>query len=298
MRSLAIVAVAVCVACGGGQTSGSGPARPTTPASAAEHGRLVTAGDALWSQRGDAAKLRAAIAKWQAAVDLDGSDVRTFEKLGRAISLLGNVGMAKASKAERSALFKRGAALAERGIAAASPAFGRLRRQGAKLIDAIEVTERAAAPLVYWYAVNLGSYVAEVGVSAGIKYKDTIFKSMSHVLKVAPGYYYRGADRALGAFFAALPGFLGGDLARSKRHFEAAIKGAPNFLGNYVVMAEYYAVKKKDRALFDSLLAKVVAAKACSPNGPSPCVEAGLVVEASIDKKQAEKLMAKRASLF
>jgi len=296
MRSLAIVAVAVCVACGGGQPSG--PARPTTPASVAEHRRLVAAGDALWSQRGDAAKLRTAIARWQAAVDLDGSDVRTFEKLGRAISLLGNVGMAKASKAERAALFKRGAALAERGIAAASPAFARLRRQGAKMVDAIAVTERAAAPLVYWHAVNLGSYVAEVGVSAGIKYKDTIFKLMSHVLKVAPGYYDRGADRALGAFFAALPSFLGGDLARSKRHFDAAIKGAPNFLGNYVVMAEYYAVKKKDRALFDSLLAKVVAAKACVAGGPSPCVEPGLAVEAYIDKRQAEKLMAKRDSLF
>lgn len=296
MRS-ALVAAAVCVACGGGQTATpKGP--PTNPARAGEHRQLVAAGDALWKQRGDAAKLRAAIDKWQAAVNIDATDAATYEKLGRAISLLGNVGMATATKAERAALFQRGAKLAERGIAAASPAYARLRRQGAKILDAVKVTERAAAPLVYWHAVNLGSYVAEVGVSAGIKYKDTIFKLMSHVLQVAPSYYYRGADRALGAFFAALPPFLGGDLTRSKKHFDAAVKHAPNFLGNYVVMAEFYAVKKKDKALFDELLGKVVAARACGDGVASPCVRPELTVEAAIDKKQAQKLMARKAKLF
>ena len=47
-------------------------------------------------------------------------------------------------------------------------------------------------------------------------------------------------------------------LSEAKRYFEWAIQIDPTYLDNYVAYAKEYAVRAKDRALFESLLRHVL----------------------------------------
>lgn len=298
MRLIHVLLAAAVAACSGTPATPAVSRAALTPEKQTEHDKLVRTGDEAWRQRQDPASLRRAIDSWQRAVELSGADWRTRAKLARALNLLGEANTEKLTAKTRAEVFRRGANVAQHGLMVQSPAFERLRRGGAAVKDAIKVIEADGAPLAYWYAANLGSYAGQVGVSAGIEHKDTILAVMTHVLEVAPTYEYRGADRALAAYFAAVPPFLGGDLERSRRHFETARRAAPNFLGTYVLMARYYAVGKKDAALFDQLLRQVIDAKPCAPGAPSPCLQAGTEAEATLEKRRAVELMKQRARLF
>ena len=61
-----------------------------------------------------------------------------------------------------------------------------------------------------------------------------------------------------------------------------ALKAGPNYMGTYILIAENYAPKKQDAALFDEMTKKVLDA--------APDVIPGLEAETAIEKKHAERL--------
>ena len=281
---------------------------------ASQHDQLVTAGDAAWDQRADRAQLELAIQKWEQAVAIVDSDADTYAKLSRACYLLADGWLFFDQKASPGgeaaflAMHEKGYRLAERGLAALSPQFEKRRMAGTKIEDAIKVIGRNGAPLMYWYASNLGKWAKAKGFTTTLEHKDRIFAVISRVLEVAPDYFYGAADRYFGAFYSVAPKFAGGDVQKSYEHFQVSLKAAPNYLGTYVLIAELYtpledaaAGKKPDPAAFDANLDIVLNAKPCPEGGaqsPVPCILPDLAPEAAIEQKKARELEARKDELF
>jgi hypothetical protein len=103
----------------------------------------------------------------------------------------------------------------------------------------------------------------------------------------------------LGAYFAAVPEFAGGDLARSRDHFQASLDRAPEYLGTYVLMAELYATRAHDEGLFRTALDAVLAAEPCGAAATGrPCIDPAIAADAVIAKRRARLLRARTAGLF
>ncbi len=82
-------------------------------------------------------------------------------------------------------------------------------------------------------------------------------------MELDPTYMGGSAPQAYGALLANLSDYgvlFGVKLSEAKRYFEWAIEIDPTYLENYVAYAKEYAVRAKDRALFESLLKHVLEA--------------------------------------
>lgn len=272
-----------------------------------KHTQLVTEGDALWKERSDRAKLQGALARWEQAVALKDDDWKTYAKLARgyyfyadaflAFDAMGGAypydpGALADQKANTEFLntHLRGIEHAEKGLAALSPEYEKRLLSGIRPEDAVVLIDRTGIELVYWYASNLGKWAKAKGFSTILEHKDRIFKLVSHVYETAPDYFHGAADRYFGAFYAVAPAFAGGDLDKSKTHFDASIKAAPKYLGSYVLAAELYATKAQAPEAFDQLLAYVESAPADALPDVAP--------ENQVEKRKAKALVAKKAELF
>ncbi|MBI4509030.1 MAG: hypothetical protein HY698_05310 [Deltaproteobacteria bacterium] len=258
---------------------------PLTAEAQDKHAQLVAEGDALWLERGDEAKLRQAIAKWDEAVQVKPDAHAIYAKLTRACYLLadGFLSFDQDRSEEFMATHEKGVAYAEQGMMALSPEYEKKRRAGAKLEDAAKTLGKEAVPLLYWYDVNLGKWAKHQGISTTLKYKERIFKTMQRVQELDPEYFFGAPDRYFGAYYALAPSFAGGDLDKSRQYFDASLSKAKNYLATHVLVADTYATKVQDRDLYERELRLVLETPADSiPE---------LVPEQMIEKKKAEKLL-------
>ena len=249
-----------------------------TPAELDRHHQLVAAGDALWRQRAAPDRVRAALATWRAAVALEDDDWRTYQKMAQAYFFLADQMALKAMGGDypyhddqvidhRAARRYRrdhllGFRAALRGMAARSPEFEQRLAAGISLEASLSALHKDAAGLIYWYVANLGRWARAEGVSALIQNRGRIQSAMADLYRLDPGAVYRGADRLLGVYYAAAPGFAGGDLGRARAHFRAAIRLAPDYLANQLYAAEYLDRAAGDRAGFARHLRAILSAPA------------------------------------
>jgi hypothetical protein len=292
MMKIRLALLLALVACGA-QPKGQTIQRTQLDAAGSEkHKALVAEGDALWKERLDETKLRAAIAKWEAAVALKSDDHDTYAKLARGNYLLadGFLSFDPAKETEFLATHQKGMDMGEKGMLAISPDFEKKRRLGAKMEDAILVLQRDAVPNMYWYASNLGKWAKFKGIQTTLKYKDTIFGVVSRVKELDPDYFYAAPDRYFGGYYAVAPNFAGGDLDKSEKNFAESVKKYPYYLATHVLIAELLAPKRQDRALFDRELKFVMD----TPADSMPDV----VPEQTLEKKKAERLMKQADDLF
>jgi len=98
-------------------------------------------------------------------------------------------------------------------------------------------------------------------------------------------YYYGAGHRVLGTYYAKAPSFAGGDMNKSKTHFEKALKISNDYIGTKGLMAEFYAYKKQDKELFVQLLTDAI-------NKDVKSIP-GLEFEMSVDQKKAKDLLSK-----
>jgi tetratricopeptide (TPR) repeat protein len=287
------LALVVAAACGASPQGLAGRINrvPLSGAQVEQHRQLVAEGDAAWEQRGDRAKLEEAIAKWDAATKIKDDDHDTYTKLATAAYQLADGWLAFT---DDNALYlfthQRGVAYAERGMAAISTDFEKRRMAGTTAEDAVKVLGRNGVPLMYWYATNVGKWAKAKGFSTVLKNKERIFKIVSRVYELDRDYFYGAPDRYFGAFYAIAPAFAGGDLEKSYQHFQESLKREPKYLATYVLIAELYAPKVQDPAVFDEHLKFVMDA----PLDIMP----GLEPETAIEKKKATRLLEKRDELF
>jgi hypothetical protein len=249
----------------------------------------VQAGDAAFAAREDRAQLELSIAKYEEAVKLKDDDYVTYGKLARANYLLadGWLFFEKDTKNDLYlATFEKGYTYAQRGMAAISPELEQRLAAGVDLKDAVSLLGKDAIDLLYWYSTNLGKWGNAQDITVVLTYKDRIYTIMEMVYRLDPNFFYGAADRYFGAYYSIAPSFAGGDLDRSWTHFQATMKIAPNYVSTWNLIAEFYAPKKKDGALFDEMVAKVLAA----PDDIIP----ELTAETKVEKRKAEALIKRK----
>jgi hypothetical protein len=253
----------------------------TDPAGAAE---------AAWAKRGDKASLESAISLWEKVAASRPNDGAVLARLARAYYLMADGYLRGLGPKNEQYLgtFEKGTAAGERALAALSPAFKAKVTQDEKVEDAIKVVGREGLDAMYWYAVNLGKWSRAKGLAALLGNKDRVKGVLGHVLELDETYFYGAPHRYFGAYWSLLP--VGRDLDKSKEHFDKSLSIAPGYAGTRVLMAETYAVKRQDKALFTKLLDEVLAL----PDDGIPALEP----ETRIEKDKARELKAKIDELF
>ncbi len=294
---MTVGAVALALAgCGGGQVAAWETTEQTGPATgeqASRHDELLAQGNAAWEQRGDTAQLRAAIEAWTGALEADRSDVELWGRLTRAQYFLadGHMAFDTAQDAETTAQYHAAVETAQHGLAVLSPAFAE-RAASQERLDAatLAVLDRSAVPLLYWRSAALGKWARRDGFATLLSYKDEVRATMTRVLELDRDYYFAGPDRYFGAFYAIAPTYAGGDVARSREHFEYAASRYPNFFGTHVLFAAEYAVKAQDRALYERELQLVI------DGDPNSLPE--VAPENVVEQRKAREALARADELF
>ena len=185
----------------------------------------------------------------------------------------------------------RGVWWGELALVAASPKFKSAMDADKKFVDAIALVDRDGVPAMYWYAAALGKWAKRKSFAVLLGQKDNIKATMSRVSELDPAYFHSAPDRYFGAYFAVAPKFAGGDLEKSRTHFDRSVANAPEYLGTKVLMAQELAVRLDDRALFESLLNSVLA----TPNSQIP---PELWPESEVERIKAKELLAQIDELF
>jgi tetratricopeptide (TPR) repeat protein len=275
--------------CGASAAGLGGGIRRGGATDAGAYTAAVQAGDAAFALRADRAQLELAITKYEEAVKLKDDDFVTYGKLARACYLLAD-GWLYFEKDTKSELFlatyEKGYTYAQRGMAAISPEVEQRLAAGVDLKDAVSLLNKDAIDLLYWYSTNLGKWGNAQDITVVLTYKDRIYTIMEMVYRLDPNFFYGAADRYFGAYYSIAPSFAGGDLDRSWTHFQASMKIAPNYVSTWNLIAEFYAPKKKDGALFDEMTARVLAA----PDDIIP----ELTAETKVEKRKAQALIQRR----
>ncbi len=175
----------------------------------------------------------------------------------------------------------------ELALIAASPEFAAAMQEKGKFHEAIGLVGIEGLPAMYWYASALGKWARAKGFGVLIGQKDNIKATMARALELDPNYYHGGPHRYFGAFYAIAPSFAGGDLEKSREHYDKSLVISDYFLGTKVLMAENLATKLDDEEMFDRLIEEVLATDLST--APEE-----IQAEMAVEKKKAEELKVKK----
>jgi tetratricopeptide (TPR) repeat protein len=298
IQVLGLALALVSAGCGGGRTSAfdegttAGGGTPVTAEAQGRHDELVTQGDAAFANRGDRAQLQAAIDAYTQALEAVPGDHATWVKLARAQYFMayGHMEFDPALEAETTAMYQTAITSAERGLAALSPQFAEQVRSTGQFSTGLASLDQRAVGLVYWRSSALGRWARRDGFATVLAYKDEIRASMTRCLELDREYFFGGPDRYFGAFFAVAPSYAGGDLERSRQHFDYSISRYPGYFGTHVLYAVEYAVKTQDRELFTRELQWVI------DNDPNMLPE--VAPENRVEQQKARDALARADELF
>jgi hypothetical protein len=245
---------------------------------------LLAQANAAWANRGDMTQAKAAVDALKAATDIDPSNAVALADLSHVTYFYADCHLR--FDEDNPDLYKstheEGVRAAERSLSAMSPAFAEKMSAGELIEDAIAVLNADAVPALYWRSSNLARWATLESFATLLSYKDEIRAIMEFCLDENPLYWYQGPDRYFGAFFARAPGFAGGDMKKSAAHFNVAIDAQPDYWGTRILMAEEWAIKEDNRALYEELVDYVLAG--------DPNVIPELVPENTCEQRKAQKL--------
>ncbi|MBL8950079.1 MAG: hypothetical protein JNK82_04840 [Myxococcaceae bacterium] len=262
---------------------------------------LATQGDEAWKKRDDKASCEAAIAAWEKAVALKPDDAATLGKLAHGYYFLADAHLRNGDKDAYLTTFEKGVSRGEAALAAANPKFKEHVVAGGKVEEGMQHLTGTPVEVeaAYWYAASLGKWARAKGFAVTLGNKDRIRGVMTRVLELdteatfgKQGFFHGAVDRYFGSFYAVAPGFAGGDMEKAKNHFEKSIEKAPYYPGTRVLYADTWATKKGDRALFDKLLAEVIALPDQGPEGTD------IAPEIKVEKEKARELQAQASERF
>lgn len=135
------------------------------------------------------------------------------------------------------------------------PTRGKLDGSVDELTDALKKADRDMVPALFWTANAWASYINlnRDDPSALFGFPKVI-AIMSRVLELDERFYFGGPHVFFGTIYASL-GIAGGDIKKSKEHFDRALEISDGkFLMTNVFLAQYYAVAELDEELFSSQL--------------------------------------------
>ncbi len=166
--------------------------------------------DQLFAEREDLSHAEAAENIWKAR---PASDFDAAWKLARVEYWIG--GHAPEDSRRRAAL--------ENGIDAATRAVG---------LDA----KRPEG--YFWRAASMGALAESFGIRQGLKYRGKIKSDLETVLRIDAGWQQGSADRALGRWYAKVPGLFGGSDKEAEAHYRASLRYNANSTASLFFLAE------------------------------------------------------------
>jgi len=158
--------------------------------------------------------------------------------------------------------------------------------------QAVEKFGSADVPALFWTAYNWGNWInLNLHSPEAIAVAPKVERMMKKVLELDEKYFFAGPHLFYGVYYGARPPMLGGDKAKSKMHFEMALKFTNRkFLMTHVLYAQYYAVQTQDERLYGNLLKEVL-------NAPEMIYpEQSLITQ--LAKKKAQRLLAAKGKFF
>ena len=260
------------------------PAPPALPID------LEAQATAAWAGRAERSELERAIDLWTRVADSRPSDPAPLVALSRAYVVLADFHLRAPSDAgSRSEALERAIDAAERALMMASPALAAALKKGTPIDEAVKSVEAGNVVVLATYGAALARYSVDKGFTALLMYRGRFTGAMQRVITVAPDTLYAIADRELGAFYARVPGFAGGDLAASRTHFDKALQLAPAALETRLRYAETYAIEARDRALFVKLVGDIASAD---------LGDATVAPENTLVKRRAARIAASTDEIF
>ncbi len=245
-----------------------------------------------WAKRDNKDSLIEALTELEKQIADNPSDGVALEWLSRGYYLLtdGHMRQEDAEREDMLASYKKGFDYAMDGMKAISPKFKECLDLQDPVEDCVGYLPMEAAGPIYWYAVNLGKYAALDSFPTLLFYKAQIFSLMQRLLMLDEFYYYGAAHRYFGAYYSKAPAWAGGDMTKSKYHFEKALEIAPNYFSTSVLQADMYTRKTEDPDHFRRLLEFVI--------NTDKNILPGLAPEQRFEQIKAENLLEEIDEIF
>jgi len=156
-----------------------------------------------------------------------------------------------------------------------------------KMISGIENTPQEIIPVLYWWVANYSRFLLTKPVMERIGKREIIETALHRILALNPNFFYHGTNRIFGGIYARLPGV---ELSHSENNFEKSIAGSPNYLGTYVMRAQYFHTKSGNREKFVQDLQFVLQA--------DPTLLPEVSPENLLEQEKARRLLANESALF
>jgi len=120
--------------------------------------------------------------------------------------------------------------------------------------------QKTNVPSLFWAGYGWATWIRfQDGAPAALADLPRVEQIMLRVIDLDETYYYGAAHIFLGYYYGSRPELLGGNLEKSRSHFERALQIADrNFLLAQVSFAESYARLTFNRELFKDLLTEVL----------------------------------------
>ncbi|HEY7724806.1 MAG TPA: TRAP transporter TatT component family protein, partial [Anaeromyxobacteraceae bacterium] len=179
---------------------------------------------------------------------------------------------------------------AERALRRLAPGFAAAVDRGDPVARAAGEVGRDGAEALYLWGQGAAGLARQRGFGALLAAGPSVAAALSRAAELDERVDRGGPRRALGSWLAALPSAAGGGAGRARREFARARALAPEDLLCRVREAESLAVLLQDPALFDRLLAEVLAFDL--RRAPEAAAENALA------QRQARELLARRDRLF
>lgn len=292
IRIRALVLLVLCLS-GCGALRSRGAITPPGTDAVAMSARLVEA-EALWENRGDPIQLAEAWERYRQLHELDPADPVVAARLIGATLQRFELGAEKLDPRLLTDAEEVGWRCLARGrsTGAGLPSVKRTRAEEARRAfdrSMLRVND-ADVPCAYELSRVMSYQAHPAGTARWMRDYDTIRRLMEQVRLLEPSVDHYGPARFLASWYARQPFFAGQNLDLSRRLLDEIIEKEPGYLPNRVVLAQEWAVRKPDRALFHEQLSFVVSA----PAGAFPDKE----YEQEAAKAQARDLLAREDSLF
>lgn len=248
---------------------------------------LLAEGDRAFAERGDAARLDAALRAFAAAAARLPGDPAVEVRLARAEAFRA---LAAGTPSVAREAWEASARAAERALRRAAPGWAEAIDRGEDPSAAAARVDAAGAEPLYWLAQGTMRAAQATGYAAVLAVKDAALAMMARAAELDERIDAAGPHRALGAWRAMLPVAAGGGAAASRAHFDRARALAPDDPLARLAEAETWAVLLQDEQRFDALLGEVLALDGARTPSRAP--------EAAIAKRRARELLDRKARLF
>ncbi len=187
---------------------------PSAPAAAvALTAQSADSPDLLFQAR-EPAPVQRAVALWKARLDQNPGDAEAAWKLARAHYWLG--ANSSGTREMRRPHLEEGIAAARRAVAIAP----------------------GAPDGHFWLAANMGLLAELFGRREGLRYRTDIKHALEAALAADPAYLHGSAERALGRWYATVPGMFGGNKKTGEAHLRASLDLKRDSAITMVLLAE------------------------------------------------------------